>query len=128
TLCHKNESLENILEKINLVYEKSDSLDLQLLIEEEFFEYFKTELFKSINALFTCINPQSKVELKTRDSSLNDFITIWLDEFQGSIELKMVKNMHEAIAFIQTQTIKGAYKIYTLYEKQEKEFYQRITS
>ena len=126
TLCHKNQSLENILEKINLVYEKSDFLDLQLLIEEEFFEYFKTELFNSINALFMCINPQSKVALKISDSFLNGFITIWLDEFHGNIELKMVKNMHEAIAFIQTQPIKGAYKIYTLYEKQEKEFYQRI--
>lgn len=127
SLCHKNESLENILEKINLVYEKSDFLDLQLLIEEEFFEEFSQKLSDSLKALFRCMNPQTKLHFTSNDFS-HRFIMISLDEFKGNIELTMVKNMHEAIALINAQTFKGAYKIYTVYENQEKEFYQRITS
>lgn len=119
-LCHQHESLENILEKIHLVYEKSDVLDLQLLIEEEFFNAFSEQLFKSIKALFRCIHPNAKVEMK------DGLISMVLDEFHGFIELKMVKHMNEAIAFIQSQSSREAYSIYTLYEAEEKEFNQRI--
>lgn len=46
-LVKKEESFENILEKINLVHEKSCCLDLELLINEELFgdTTFSKELF-----------------------------------------------------------------------------------
>lgn len=118
----KEESFENILEKINLVHEKSCCLDLELLINEELFgdTTFSKELFLSIKSMFICSNSNATVNL------VNNTIEIILNEFKGIITLKKVTTMNEAITYIKAQTNSCSYKIYTLYKEEEALFYNRI--
>lgn len=123
-LSQKEESLENILEKIYLVYEKSCSLDLELLIHEELCEdtEFCNELFRSIKSMFICANSNAHVELE------NNVLEISIDEFKGTIVLKRTKNIDDVIAYIKVQSGNCAHKIYTLYKEEELSFYNRINS
>jgi len=124
-LCHQKKSLEQILEKINLVFEKSSLLQLELLIEEELSknEYFMMELFKSIQSLLSCFNPSSTVTLEQ-----NKHIEIALGSFYGTISLRCVKNMNDVIDYIQTQPQQCSCKIYTEYKAEEELFYRLISS
>lgn len=123
SLCHQQKSLEHILEKINLVYEKSASLDLELYVEEELLinNNLFEEFFKSLKAMFSCFDRQSVVTLDT-----NNYIQISLYDFHGIVILKSVQNTNEAIKYIKAQKQSCSYKIYTLYEEEENLFYESI--
>lgn len=124
-LCHQKKSLEQILEKINLVYEKSSLLQLELLIEEELSknEYFMMEMFKSIQSLFRCFNPTANVTLEQ-----NRQIEIALGSFYGTISFRSIKNIIDAVDYIQTQPQRCSCKIYTQYKAEEELFYRLISS
>lgn len=123
SLCHQRKSLEHILEKINLVYEKSAYLDLELFIEEELLteNNLIQEFFKSVKSMFACFNPDACI---TMDN--NNYIHIALYEFQGVIALKSVKNITDAIKYVKAQKESCSYKIYTSYEDEETLFYEKI--
>lgn len=123
-LTQKDESLENILEKIYLVYEKSCSLDLELLIHEELCAntQFCDELFSSIKSMFICANSNAQITLE------NNVLEIHMNEFKGTIVFKRTKNVEEVIEYIKAQTSNCSHKIYTLYKDEEISFYNRINS
>lgn len=125
SLCHQRKSIEHILEKINLVYEKSGQLELEIFVEEELIKENSLiqEFFKSIKSMFSCFDSNAVVTLND-----DSYIHISLYEFQGVIAFKSVVNIFEAIKYIKAQKESCAYKIYTLYEEEERLFYDTINS
>lgn len=123
SLCHQRKGIEHILKKINLVYEKSGYLELEIFVEEELTKENNLVqiCFKSIKSMFSCFDSNAVVTLDN-----NAYIQISLYEFKGIISFKSVVNIHEAIKYIKAQKQSCSYKIYTLYEEEEKFFYESI--